>query len=91
MVGNKVDDDLQSVSMTALKQLLELRHTLVYILRQVWIGVVIVGYGIRRACLSFHDCRMLARNAIRGVVCRCGVTDDSRIPYMGVSLASDLF
>ena len=49
---------------------------------EVRVDIIIVGNGIRRACLTLHHTRMLRRKAVVGIVGLSGMTDDSRLPHM---------
>ena len=80
VVGHKVDDDLKTCLVGAGYQCIELAHTLVYIYGQIGVDIVIVGDGIRRACPTLDHSRMLAGNAIGGVIGHGGVADDACVP-----------
>ena len=68
--------------MGTLNELLELLHALINIDCEVRIDIVIVGNGIRRACPTLHNGRMVLGNAIRRIVSLGGMTDDARVPNM---------
>ena len=80
VVGHKVDDDLKTSLVSAGYQRFELAHSLVYIHGQIWVDIVIIGDGIRRACPTLDHSRMLARNAIGGIIGHSGVADDACVP-----------
>ena len=82
VVGHEVDNHLQTGTMGAGDKLFELLHTTLHIHSQVGVDIVIVGDGIRRTCPTLHHSRMLARDAIAGVVGHRGMTDDARVPNM---------
>ena len=44
--------------------------------------VVVIGYGIRASRISFHHSRMLPWYSVSGIVCCCGVSYHSCIPYV---------
>ena len=77
--------------MRAFHQLRELLHTLVYIDRQVWVDVVVVGNGIGRTCLTLHHRWVLTGNTEAAVVCRSSMTDNTRVPDMAHAHLTDSF
>ena len=83
MIGNKVDNDLQSCLVSAGDEGFKFLHALLHIHGEVWIHVIVVTDGVWRACLSLYYCRMLRRYSILGIVCLRGMTYHSRVPDMG--------
>ena len=80
VVGHEVDDHLQSCTVCAVDQLLELVHALPDVDGQVGVDVVVVDDGVGRARASLHHGRVLARYAVAAVVGHGGVAYDACVP-----------
>ena len=63
MVGNKIHDDVHSCLMSAQNQLLPLFHSHFWVIGQIGIYVVIIGYGVGGTGFSLDNFRVLGRNA----------------------------
>ena len=64
MVGDKVDDYLQSGLMATGHQTLKLLHAPVHLVGKVRVNVIIVGDGIGRAGHTLHHLGVLTGDAI---------------------------
>src|SRR5574344_2285759 len=62
MIGHEVDNHFQLGLMRALDQQLKFRHTVVNVYSDIRIDIVVVGDGIRTACLSLDDSGMIGRD-----------------------------
>ena len=90
MIGNEIDDDLQSCFMCPFYQEFELTNTLLGVFRKVWIYVIIVANSIWTACFALHHIRVIDGNSISRIIRLACVFDDSRIPDMSTAKSSDL-
>ena len=83
MVGHEVHDNLHARLVGALYQGFPFPHPVCHVGGQVWVYVIIVANGVWRTSFSLDYLWMLAGNAIRGIICLCGMTNHARIPNMG--------
>ena len=90
MIGYKIYDDLQTGLVSAFHQLFKLMHPQVDISSQVWVYIIIVGYGIGRASPTLHDGGMLTGNAVGRIVGLGSMTNDTCIPNMTDSHGRDI-
>ena len=63
MIGHKVNDNLHPFCMCTSYKCLKLKHTCIYIDRNIWVDIVIVGNSIRRSGTPLDDTRVLRRYA----------------------------
>ena len=82
MVGHKVDNHFKPGLMRALHKRFKLGHALRHIDSQIRVDVVIITDSIRAARLAFHDMRILAPYAKRGIVGIVGMLYHAGIPYV---------
>ena len=83
VVGNEVDNHLQSCSVGSLHQLGELLHAVGHGGGQVGVYVVVVLDGIGRTCLTFHRGLVVGADAEMAVVGLRGMLDKAGVPYVG--------
>ena len=76
VIGNEIDNDLESGLVRTPNQRLELLHPAIRIVGEIGVDVVIISDGVRRAGSAF--------DALRGCIFKarepCGVADDARVP-----------
>ena len=82
VVGNKIYDNLQTATVSALHQILKLSHTLRYVLGEIRIDIIVVLDGIGRSGFTFHNGRMVGLDIVTAVVSLRSMLDDARVPYM---------
>ncbi len=82
MVGHEVNDNFHTLFVGALHQVVEFIEPLVDIHRQVRVDVVVVGDGVRAAGVPLYHMRVVAPDAVCGVVGVVRVFDYAGVPYM---------
>ena len=90
MIGDKVDDDLQTSFVRPFHKQFELVNALVWILRKVWVNIIIVANGIRAACFAFHDIRIVLLDAKCRVIGLACMLNDTCVPDMCTAKCLDL-
>ena len=88
VIGYEVDYHLEACAVSACDKLLEFVNTPVDVNGQVGVDVIIVGDGVRAAGFTLDNMRIMAWNAVLGIVGCMSVLDNTGIPYMcGTELA----
>ena len=82
VVWHKIDDDFEPGIVCTAYQRLKLGHAVGHAFGQVGVDIVIIGDGVWRPCLAFHNRWMVGRQPIPGVIGLRGMANDSRIPHM---------
>ena len=82
MIWNKVHNHFHSGFVCSLHKSQPFIHSVRYVLGQIRIDVVVVLDSIRRAGFALHNSRMVATNAIVGIIGLSGMFNDAGVPHV---------
>ena len=85
MVGHKVDDDLESLVVSAVHERLKFSHTVLDLNGHIGTHVIVVAYRVGGPSFALHHMGVAGMDALTGVVGCSGMLDDAGVPHMGRS------